>query len=169
MSLLYNTVCISEWERHRNVITTAFPLHLVSPDSTVIRWNESPCCWGDGDNRMIHSLSKEVTTSCAFTTGIWDSLSARSEGQQAKRPIWHTELAVVWIRSKHLKSQLIILNLQKSFPISTSGICLILEGAQIQTCRNKTAARTPKITNKLWQTSHFHVYKEDIDHIREIV
>lgn len=64
---------------------------------------------------MIHSLSKEVTASCAFTTGIWDSLGARSEGQQAKHPIWHTELAVVWIRSKHLKLQLIILNLQKSF------------------------------------------------------
>lgn len=37
-----------------------------------------------------------------FTTGIWDSLGARSEGQPAKRPSWHTKLVVVWIRSKHL-------------------------------------------------------------------
>lgn len=51
---------------------------------------------------MIHSLSKEVTASCAFTTGIWDSLGARGEGQQAKHLSWHTKLAVVWIRSKHL-------------------------------------------------------------------
>lgn len=49
---------------------------------------------------MIHSLSKEVTASCAFTTGIWDSLCARSRGQQAKRPSWHTKLGGVWIRSK---------------------------------------------------------------------
>lgn len=51
---------------------------------------------------MIHSISKEGTASCAFTAGIWDSFSARSEGQQAKHLSWHTELAVVWIRSTHL-------------------------------------------------------------------
>lgn len=111
LSLIHN-VCTSEalqinfptqfWKCHCNVITTAFPLHLPSPDSTVIRWNESPCRRRDGDNRMIHSLSKEVTASCAFTTGIWDSLGARSEGQQAKLPSWHTKLVVVWIRSKRL-------------------------------------------------------------------
>ena len=53
-------------ECHCNVITTVFPLHLPSPDSTVRRWDESPCRRRDGDNRMIHSLSKEVTASCAF-------------------------------------------------------------------------------------------------------
>lgn len=102
LGLVCNTVCISDWGCHCNVITTAVPLHLPSPDSTVIRWNESPCRWRDGDNRMIHSLWKEVTASCAFTNGIWDSLGARRQGQQAKRPSWHTKLAVVWIRSKHL-------------------------------------------------------------------
>lgn len=53
---------------------------------------------------MIHSLSKEVTASCAFTTGIWDSLGARREGQRAKYPNWHTKLVVVWIRHKHLRT-----------------------------------------------------------------
>lgn len=64
---------------------------------------------------MIHSLSKEVTASCAFTTGIWDSLSARSEGRQAKRPSWHTKLAVLWIRSKHLATNYPELLLQSLF------------------------------------------------------
>ncbi len=116
-SLAHNIVCISEanWVCRYNVITTAFPLHLPSPDWTVIRWNESPCCWRDRDNRMIHSLSKEVTASCAFTTGIWDSLGARSEGQQAKRPSWHTKLVVVWIRSKHLATHYPELQLQSLF------------------------------------------------------
>lgn len=48
---------------------------------------------------MIHSLSKEVTASCAFTTGIWDSPGACSEGQQAKHLRWHTKLAAVRRRS----------------------------------------------------------------------
>ena len=64
---------------------------------------------------MIHSLSKEVTASCAFTTGIWDSLGARSEGQQAKHPSWHTKLVVVWIRSKHLTIHYPELHLQSIF------------------------------------------------------
>lgn len=42
-----------------------------------------------------------------FTTGIWDSPGACSEGQQAKHArAWHTELAAVW-RSNHRASVLI--------------------------------------------------------------
>lgn len=59
---------------------------------------------------MIHGLSKEVTASCAFTTGIWDSLGACSVGQQAKPPSWHTQLVVVRKRTKHLTSKLVISN-----------------------------------------------------------
>lgn len=51
---------------------------------------------------MIHSLSKEVTASCAFTARIWDSLSARCEGQQVEHLSWHTKLSMVRIRSKYL-------------------------------------------------------------------
>lgn len=78
---------------------------------------------------MIHSLSKEVTASCAFTTGIWDSLGACSEGQQAKHLSWHTKLAVVWIRSKHLTTH--YPDLQSLFNKHLRRISLILESAQI--------------------------------------
>jgi len=55
---------------------------------------------------MIHSLSKEVTASCAFTTGIWDSLGAHSKRQKAKKPSWHTELVVAMDKKHNLYPKL---------------------------------------------------------------
>ena len=101
---------------------------------------------------MIHRLSKEVTASCAFMTGIWDSLGARSEGQQTKHPSWHTKLVLVWIRSKHLKTHYSKLQLKSLvFLIRLNGISLLVEREliQISIIRNVVTARTPKITNKL--------------------
>lgn len=78
---------------------------------------------------MIHSLSKEVKASCAFPTGIWDSLGACSEWQQAKHLSWHTKLAVVGIRTKHLTNH--YPELQSTFDEHFSVISLILQSAQI--------------------------------------
>lgn len=130
---------------HKNAaataISAAFPLHLASPDSTAIRWDESPSHGRDGDNRMIHGLSKEGTASCAFTTGFWDSLGARSEGQQDEPPSWHAEWASVWIRSKQLTTHYSELRLQSVFEHKME-----------------------------WESPHNPtcISEEDLDHVREI-
>lgn len=107
-SLGHNIVCISKAihiQSHNLFHRMPFQCHYQCfPTSFTTPWlhkwyaRKSLCHGRDGDNRMIHSLSKEVTASCAFTRGIWDSLGAHGEGHKAKYLCWHTKLVVQWER-----------------------------------------------------------------------
>lgn len=83
-------------------------VHLPSHDWTLICSNESSSWWSAEDNRMIHRLSKEVTASCAFLTGIWDRLYSGSQGLKAKHPGWNAKWAMDAEQS--MSSQLLILH-----------------------------------------------------------
>lgn len=86
----------------------SYTVHLPSHDWNLICSNESSSWWSAEDNRMIHSLSKEVTASCAFLTGIWDRLYSGSQGLKAKLPGWNAKWAMDAEQS--MSSQLLILH-----------------------------------------------------------
>lgn len=124
LSLMHNIVCTSDDMQisFPNSILRmplqchyyCLPTSLLSPDSTVIRMRV-PAAKEMEITGWFIVFQKRSQLPVLFTTGIWDSLGARSEGQQAKHPSWHTKLVVVWISSKHLTTHYPELQLQSPF------------------------------------------------------